>query len=222
MSIAPALSWQTNKLPKFKRYLFIFILISVLTFIISYYSFFNAWGFVGLFLSFIIIGSSLITMNNNYSKNGFKKFFIYNNALIAHIGVGIMILGITCSSVFQSEFNLTLALNEKIQVNEYTYELENTKIFDKKNYQELVGVFKIYKNKKLISEIKPSKRYYHVSKMITTEAGIYRHWLQDFYIVLGNEANNKWNIKIYHNPLVNFIWIGTILMIISGLIGIRK
>jgi cytochrome c-type biogenesis protein CcmF len=222
MSIAPALSWQTNKLPKFKRYLFIFILISVLTFIISYYSFFNAWGFVGLFLSFIIIGSSLITMNNNYSKNGFKKFFIYNNALIAHIGVGIMILGITCSSVFQSEFNLTLALNEKIQVNEYTYELENTKIFDKKNYQELIGVFKIYKNKKLISEIKPSKRYYHVSKMITTEAGIYRHWLQDFYIVLGNEANNKWNIKIYHNPLVNFIWIGTILMIISGLIGIRK
>ena len=27
--------------------------------------------------------------------------------------------------------------------------------------------------------------------MITTEAGIYHHWLQDFYIVLGNQKDNK-------------------------------
>ena len=58
--------------------------------------------------------------------------------------------------------------------------------------------------------------------MITTEAGIYRHWLKIFILFLGNENNDKWNIKIYHNPLVNFIWIGVILMIFSGLLGIRK
>ena len=58
--------------------------------------------------------------------------------------------------------------------------------------------------------------------MITTEVGIYRHWFQDFYIVLGNENDNKWSVKIYQNPLVNFIWFGVVLMILSGLIGIRK
>ena len=222
MSIAPALSWQTNKLPKFKNYILVFILMSILTFIISFFSFFNIWGFIGIYVSLVIIIASLISIYNNFKKYGSKKFFIYNNALIAHIGVGVMIMGITCSSVYQSEYNLLFDIDETKQIKKYYYKLEGNKIYERQNYQELVGVFTIYKNKKIMSQIKPSKRYYHVSKMITTEAGIYRHWFQDFYIVLGNENNKKWNVKIYHNPLVNFIWFGVILMIFSGLIGIRK
>ena len=222
MSVAPALSWQTNKLPKLKSYLFSFILMSIITLLVSYFTFFNTWGFIGIFLSLSIIGASLISFYNNYNNYGLKKFIIYNNALIAHIGVGIMIMGITCSSVFQSESNLSFSINETKEVNGYIYKLEETKIFNKKNYQELMGVFKIYKNNKIITEVRPSKRYYNVSKMITTEVGIYRHWFQDFYIILGNENDNKWSVKIYQNPLVNFIWFGVVLMIISGLIGIRK
>ena len=222
MSVAPALSWQTNKLPKLKSYLFSFILMSIITLLVSYFTFFNTWGFIGIFLSLSIIGASLISFYNNYNNYGLKKFIIYNNALIAHIGVGIMIMGITCSSVFQSESNLSFSINETKEVNGYVYKLEETKIYNKKNYQELVGVFKIYKNNKIITKVKPSKRYYNVSKMITTEVGIYRHWFQDFYIILGSENDNKWSVKIYQNPLVNFIWFGVVLMIISGLIGIRK
>ena len=222
MSVAPALSWQTNKLPKLKSYLFSFILMSIITLLVSYFTFFNTWGFIGIFLSLSIIGGSLISFYNNYNNYGLKKFIIYNNALIAHIGVGIMIMGITCSSVFQSESNLSFSINETKEVNGYIYKLEETKIYNKKNYQELMGVFKIYKNNKIITEVRPSKRYYNVSKMITTEVGIYRHWFQDFYIILGNENDNKWSVKIYQNPLVNFIWFGVVLMIISGLIGIRK
>jgi cytochrome c-type biogenesis protein CcmF len=222
MSVAPALSWQTNKLPKLKSYLFSFILMSIITLLVSYFTFFNTWGFIGIFLSLSIIGASLISFYNNYNNYGLKKFIIYNNALIAHIGVGIMIMGITCSSVFQSESNLSFSINETKEVNGYIYKLEETKIYNKKNYQELMGVFKIYKNNKIITEVKPSKRYYNVSKMITTEVGIYRHWFQDFYIILGSENDNKWSVKIYQNPLVNFIWFGVVLMIISGLIGIRK
>ena len=82
--------------------------------------------------------------------------------------------------------------------------------------------FKVYKKNKLIAEINPSKRYYFISKMITTEAGIYHHWFQDFYMVLGKENNERWDVKIYQNPLVNFIWAGVMLMIFSGLLGIRK
>ena len=222
MSIAPALAWQTNKLDRFKNYLIIFILMSIITFLISYFTFFNTWGFIGIFLSLFIISASFASLYNNYKKYGLKKIFIYNNSLIAHIGVGIMIMGVTCSSIFQSEYNFSLNVKETKTINDYSYELVETKIYNKNNYQELMGVFKIYKNNIIINEVKPSKRYYHVSKMITTEAGIYRNWFQDFYIVLGKENNNKWDVKIYHNPLVNLIWLGVILMIISGLAGIRK
>ena len=58
--------------------------------------------------------------------------------------------------------------------------------------------------------------------MITTEVGLYHDWFKDIYMVLGDESNNRWNIKVYENPLVNFIWYGVILMVFSGLMGIRK
>ena len=222
MSVAPALSWQTNHLPKYKYYLLVFVFMSFATIGITYFSFFNAWAFTGIFLGLFIIAASLLSFYINFSKNGFKKILNYNNALIAHIGVGIMIIGITCSSIFQTEIKHSFKLNEKKESGKYSYELKQIKIFEESNYQELMALFNIYKNNKIIAEIKPSKRYYFVSKIITTEAGIYRHWFQDFYIVLGNENNNKWDVKIYHNPLVNFIWFGVILMILSGLFAIKK
>ena len=222
MSVAPALSWQNNKLPKFKNYLFVFILMSVLSFIITYFTYFNIWGFVGITVSFIIVSGSLFSMYNNIAKFGFKNFLNYNNSLIAHIGVGILIVGITCSSVFKSEFNLSFEPKQKLSAGNYIFELKSIEIFEKDNFQELMASFKVYNKKKVLATINPSKRYYHVSKIITTEAGIYRNWFQDFYIVLGNQNKNHWDVKIYLNPMVNLIWIGVIIMIISGLLGIRR
>ena len=222
MSIGPALSWQTNKIPKFKNYFLVLIFMSVITLIISYINFFNTWGFVGIFLGLIIIGISIFSVYNNLSKYGLSKFFIYNNAFIAHTGVGIMILGITCSSIFQSEYTYSFSQNEMKTFEKYSFTLKNVEIIEESNFQELRVLFEIYKDSKIIGRVKPGKRYYHVSKMITTEAGIYHNWFQDFYIVLGSENNNKWDVKIYQNPLINFIWFGVLLMIFSGIVAVRK
>jgi len=222
MSIAPALSWQTNKLPKFKIYFFVALSMCFITLIITYFTSFNAWGFVGITLSLIIIGLSILSMYHNLNNQQIKNFFIYNNALIAHIGVGITIMGITCSSVFQVEYKNSLLINQTIIMGDYKLKLEKINVSEKNNFQELAAIFLLYKNNQLLSTIKPSKRYFNVSKIITTEAGIYHHWFQDFYIVLGNQKGNKWDVKIYQNPLVNFIWLGVILMIFSGIMGIRK
>ena len=222
MSIAPALSWQDNKLPKYKSYIFVFIALSLLSFIIVYLNTFNVWGFIGISLGLIIIFSSLLSVYFNYKKFGLRNFISHNNALLAHIGVGILILGITTSSVYKSEFSETFMINEKKQINNYSYTLLKLETNQDSNFQELVAVFSLYKDNKKIAEIKPSKRYYNVSKMITTEAGIYHSWFQDFYVIIGNEKDKIWSVKIYQNPLVSLIWIGVIIMVLSGFLGIRK
>ena len=77
-------------------------------------------------------------------------------------------------------------------------------------------------NNKNISLIKAGKNYYFVSNTLTTEAGIFHDWFRDIYIILGEQHNEKWSIKIYNNPLINFIWIGIIIMIVSSLVGTLK
>ena len=222
MSIAPMLSWQSNKLDKIKNYIYILIVTSILTLLITYLTKFNIWGFTGTILGLWIIAASLLSILHNCLKYKFKKFFIYNNALIAHMGVGIMIIGITFSSIFQTKNNFTIQTGEIVNSGQYSLQLKNLKIEKKNNFQELLGIFLLHKKNEFLTTIKSSKRYYYVSKVITTEAGIYHDWFQDFYLVLGNEKNNKWSITIYHNPLVSFIWIGVMIMIFSGMVGIFK
>ncbi|SVD72132.1 uncharacterized protein METZ01_LOCUS424986, partial [marine metagenome] len=91
-----------------------------------------------------------------------------------------------------------------------------------KNYQSLKANFSLEKKNRIISYIEPGKNYYPVSKMITTEAGIYHDWFKDIYITLGNENNNIWFIRVYINPLVSFIWVGVFIMIFSSVIAVIK
>ncbi len=222
MSIAPVLSWQSNKIKKFRIYVIFFLILSLLVFLHSYFTAFNTWGFIGLFLGLWIILASIISIIIKFKFLISFKYIKSINSFIAHIGVGIMIIGITFSSIYQKEFNFNISLGEEISLNGNVLKLENIKVKQQENYQSLTAFFSLKNDGDFIDYILPGKNYYPVSKIITTEAGIYHDWLNDIYITLGNEEDNTWNIKVYLNPLVGFIWIGVFIMIFSGLIAIFK
>ncbi len=222
MSVAPTLSWQDNKIKKFRYYVLFFVFLSLLLLTHSLFTSFNTWGFLGLLLGSWIIIASLIAIILN-----FKFYFRFNylkniNAYIAHIGVGIAIIGITSSSIFQSESNLVLKNGEEFKFGRNIVKLEEIMLNEKNNFQSLTALFSIKKDKKKIGEIIAGKNYYPVSDMITTEAGIFHDWFRDIYIILGSQEDDKWFIKIYNNPLVSFIWLGVMIMVFSGIIGVIK
>ena len=222
MSVAPVLSWQSNRIKKFRNYVIAFLLLSLFVCVHAYFTDFNIWGFIGLLLGSWIILASILSIILRY-----KFLFSFNyiksiNSFVAHIGVGIMIIGITFSSVYQDEYNFEISSGDEINVDGNFLKLENVNVIEEKNYQSLKATFSITKGKELVDYILPAKNFYPVSKMITTEAGIYHDWLKDIYIILGNEQDGIWSVKVYLNPLVSFIWIGVFIMIFSGFIAIFK
>ena len=222
MSIAPSLSWQTNKLKNYKYYSLVLILLSLLIVLISIFTYLNPWLFIGLFLGSWIILASLIAIIFIEKKSFKLKFLKHINAYIAHIGVGILIIGITFSSLLKEENDFSLNVGEEISFANSIILFEEITVESKNNFQKLRGKFIIKKNDINFAQIEAGKNYYHVSKTITTEAGIYHDWFKDIYILLGGQENEKWSIKIYNNPLVSFIWIGIFIMVISGLLGVTK
>ncbi len=222
MSIAPVLSWQSNKIKKFRSYVVSFVILSFLVTIHSYFTSFNTWGFLGLILGSWIILASILSVILRFKFLISFSYLKLINSFIAHIGVGIMIIGITFSSVYQNEYNFNISQGDEINLNENILKLESIKVVEENNYQSLKASFSLTKKSELIDYIIPAKNFYPVSKMITTEAGIYHDWFQDIYIILGNEKDGIWSIKVYLNPLVSFIWIGVFIMIFSGFIAIFK
>ena len=91
-----------------------------------------------------------------------------------------------------------------------------------KNYDTLMGRFIIKKEENNIGIINAEKRYYPVSKIITTEAGILHQFWQDIYVVIGDNNNNSWLVKIYINPLVSFIWLGVLIIVFGSFLSWKK
>ena len=80
--------------------------------IFSFYHSYNFIGMIGIILGFWIISNNfilLIKKNRNYSKG----------MMIAHLGIGLLILGITGSSNWQEEKITRLKVNKSTQINDY-------------------------------------------------------------------------------------------------------
>ena len=222
MSIAPILSWQTTKIRNAKIYVIFFILISVFILIQSFLFSFNAWGILGLILGIWIIIASFIAIILSYKINLNYRLVKKINPHIAHIGVGLTIIGITCSSVFQTEYDYNISEGDKFQIANTNIVFENIETTNESNFQSLRANFLISKENKILAKIEAGKNYYPVSKMITSEAGILHEWSRDIYFVLGDQKDNIWFVKVYVNPFVSFIWLGVLIITLSGFIGITK
>src|SRR5437868_15534675 len=63
----------------------------------------------------------------------------------------------------------------------------------------------------------PEKRSLTASQNVTSETAIDRSIWRDLYLSLGDQvADGGWTVRVYHKPLVNWIWGGALLMAIGG------
>jgi Cytochrome c biogenesis factor len=157
MSVAPILSWQTNKVRNAKLYVIGFITISIIILIQSYLTTFNSWGVIGLILGSWIIVASIISIMTLYKFNFGFRLMQKINPYIAHIGVGVAIIGITCSSIFKNEYDYNLNKGDEFYVNDLKIKLENIETTNQINFQALRANFLIKKNDDYITNIKAGK-----------------------------------------------------------------
>ena len=219
MGIGPILSWgKEDKSKTFKKIFPSILLTSIMTlFIFLIYQSYSAVGIAGVILSFWIISNNLVIL--------FKKNTnLSSGMIVAHLGIGLLILGITGSSIWQEEKIIRMKIDSEIKIK------KNNIIFKKideivgPNYVALQGNFWVYdKKKNIITKLKPENRFYPITNNFTTEASIHTNLFRDLYIVLGEgNLNDGWVVRIYYNPLVIWIWIGALVIFLGGIISITS
>lgn len=140
---------------------------------------------------------------------------------VAHIGVGLSVIGIVATSAWQTELILAMKPGEKVQVAGYELTFRGTAPGSGPNYTELNGLIAVTSGGKPVTELTPSKRLYDQPRQATSEAGILNAWSGDLYAVLGDEqAEGAFAVRIYFNPLVRLIWIGALVMFFGGALSL--
>ena len=141
--------------------------------------------------------------------------------ITAHLGIGLLILGITGSSIWQEEKIARMKINSEIKINNYNIVFKKVGEVIGPNYVALQGDFEIYNSKKnIITKLQPQNRFYPITNNFTSEASIHTNLFRDLYIVLGEGSIEKgWVVRIYYNPLVIWIWIGALTIFFGGIIS---
>ena len=219
MGVGPLLAWNKEEKLKILKKILPSVLLTIIMTVITF-SIYQSYSFIcmmGIILAFWIISNNIVLLikkNKNYSFG----------MLIAHLGIGLLILGVTGSSNWQEEKIARLNINTSAQINKYNIIFKEINEIKGPNYLAIKANFGVYdKNKNFITKLEPENRYYPISNIFTTEASIHTNLSRDLYIVLGEgNLNEGWVVKIYHNPLVIWIWIGAFVIFIGGMVSISK
>ena len=140
---------------------------------------------------------------------------------IAHLGTGVMVLGIVATSAWRSEKIISVKPGERSEIAGYELTFKGVAPSRGPNYSEQIGFLTVRRDGKEVVRLMPSKRLYVAPQTETTEAAIHAAWNGDLYVVLGDQLKNgAFTLRFYFNPLVRFIWIGALIMFLGGLISL--
>jgi len=138
--------------------------------------------------------------------------------LLAHFGVGLMVLGIVATTAYREEHVLVMKPGDKVEAAGYVVSFKEATSGRGPNYREELASFTVTRDGAPVTELVPSKRIYDMPPQPTTEAGIHNSWRGDLYIVIGDQQleGGGYAVRVYFNPLVRFIWIGALIMFLGG------
>ncbi|WP_333795228.1 heme lyase CcmF/NrfE family subunit [Hyphomicrobium sp.] len=141
--------------------------------------------------------------------------------MLAHFGVGLMVIGIVGTTAYKSEEILLMRPGESKEIAGYTLTFRGAAPAQGPNYTETIGVFDVTQDGVPVTRLEPSKRLYTAPPQPTSEAGIYAHWTGDLYAVLGDQQpDGGFAVRLYFHPLVRCIWLGALVMFIGGAVSL--
>jgi cytochrome c-type biogenesis protein CcmF len=142
-------------------------------------------------------------------------------AAIAHIGVAVTVVGITASSAWQSEVIASLEQGDSRELAGYEITLASVGPVQGPNWIASEAVFEVTRDGRHVATLTSDRRRYLVEQMTTTQVGIATNLWRDVYVVIGERTSDgRYVVRLYHNPLVLWIWLGTLLMGVAALVSL--
>jgi cytochrome c-type biogenesis protein CcmF len=140
---------------------------------------------------------------------------------LAHIGLGLFILGAAMETSGRIEAAKVLSLGETMNAAGYQLTLGKVGDVDGANYTAQRATLSVTRNGSAVCQAAPERRFYPASQQTTSRVTICVRGLSDLYMVLGEPRTGPagqpaWLIRVYWNPWVRLIWLGPLMMALGG------
>ncbi len=142
-----------------------------------------------------------------------------------HLSMMLMAVGIMGINMFQVETQGTLPVNGDLKLGEYTVKYESIAQFNAADNRQVTrAVVGVYDNNgNFLGELHPRIDYYPDAQQNMTIPGERATMRDDLYVLLVDwqpATSSGATFKIFVNPLVNWLWIGSLLFAVGILIAV--
>jgi cytochrome c-type biogenesis protein CcmF len=138
---------------------------------------------------------------------------------IAHCGAGLLVLGITVTTLMGIEQDQVLAPGQSATVAGYQFSFKGVADVTGPNYQAQEGTFEVSRNGEFVTEMRAQKRQYTTTE--TTQAAIQPGLFRDLFVALGNSlGDGSWSVRLQYKPMLRFIWLGGLFIMFGGILAV--
>ena len=233
MPLGGMLAWKRAKIDRAVMQLIpaLFLAIAAGLLVWAVYSGRSALAPLGIALSVWLVAGSLLDLWSRTGRGAlagrFGRLWRLPRAdwgkATAHAGVGLTMFGVAALTGYQLEDIRVAEPGQPYQVGAYEIELLSVaQNVQGPNYISTMAHVAVRDGQgRQIVLLHPEKRIYPVAGMPTTEAGIDSGWTRDVYLALGDpQPSGGWALRTWIKPFANWIWGGTIIMALGGLLSL--
>ncbi len=157
-------------------------------------------------------GENYVTAMLNLTRRNNRRYGGY----IVHFGMVLLFLGFT-GQAFTRETRGVIGVGEEMRVGQYELRVDEITQRENANYWSGQLEVAVSRGGEEVFRLQPEKRFYFASEQPSTEVAVARQLREDLYLVYAglNEDQTKAVIQAYVNPLVQWVWIGTLVLILG-------
>ncbi len=237
MGIAPLSAWGHSTLETLGRAIWKPALAAFALVVLAYFTYTqNVIALVGFFLVALVIFVTVYeywrgarARQRTQGENIFAAFWNLTGrnrrrygGYIIHISMMLMAIGILGIEIFQVETQGRIGVGQSLNLSNYTITYRELASWDDqpKGVNFTRAVVDVYRNGIYLGALHPRKDYYYDLQQNMTIPGERATLRDDLYVLLIDwepASTNGATFKIFVNPLVNWLWIGS-LVFLAGII----
>jgi cytochrome c-type biogenesis protein CcmF len=238
MGVAPLAAWRHSTAKTLGKAMWKPFLFSLLIPILALVSGVRSWpALLGYWLAAFVASVTLYEFYRGalarHRKSGENFFLALGNLVgrnrrryggyIIHLGVVLMAIGIIGIEIFQTETQGAIQMGQSLSLDNYTMTFKDLAEFNTPDGRLVTrAVVDVSKNGKYVGELHPRRDYYFESQQPMTIPGVRSTMEDDFYVILVDWqpiSSAGATFKIYHNPLVNWLWLGGLVFIFGTMVA---
>ncbi len=144
-------------------------------------------------------------------------------AMLTHIGVLVLVIGIIASTIYQTEKVVSMQVGDEFTIADYRIKLTELHEVEGGNWKAEEGVFQVFEGAELLTELRPQKRIYNATQTPTTESAIYAINMGHIFLTMPEVSPEGVAVaRGVINPLVLWVWGGGIIMGLGVILNILR